>query len=268
MVSWIKFDVNFFEDARALRLFSNNSGYRDISVYMNLLCLAGKLNTGGRFVDDNGVVYTDAALKKLLKLTARSFASALGHLIEVGLIGKSEDGVYYIPDWGKLQNEAALSKMREAKKHKLGREEKDKDTDKDREKEKEGANFKSSLCNKVTDKTLNTSEKTGRDHGNDREITEKTSASPKNEKYFHHDNTPEDVKAYIESGEVALSEEELDELRAALPTSRIYGMVRLIGKYMKPFGREPHNAYRLIMRGYDRQNLSLHPHGYGKFKKC
>ena len=95
-IRWIKLSVNMFDDEKIRIIRTMPDGDKIILIWIQLLCLAGKINDGGEVYVGQRVVYTDDML-----------ATILGCHVTLVRTGKIS-----IANWEKHQNIDALEEMR------------------------------------------------------------------------------------------------------------------------------------------------------------
>ena len=110
-VKWIKIATDIFEDDKMLLIADLPKGDSLVVIWIKLLCLAGKLNTSGVMVMDNGTPYTDKMLASIFNRKISLVKLALQIFEQYGMITFTND-IISISNWGKHQNLDQLEKKR------------------------------------------------------------------------------------------------------------------------------------------------------------
>jgi predicted phage replisome organizer len=111
-VKWIKIVVEMFEDEKILLLESMPEGDTLIVVWFKLLCLCGKSNRAGLLTVTDKLAYTDEMLASVFRRDIKIVRLALQTFEQLEMI-EIIDNAYYVTNWEKHQNTAALKKIRE-----------------------------------------------------------------------------------------------------------------------------------------------------------
>lgn len=110
-VKWIKIATDIFEDDKMLLIADLPKGDSIVVIWIKLLCLAGKLNTSGVMIMDNGTPYTDKMLASIFNRKISLVKAALQIFEKYGMITFTND-IISISNWGKHQNLDQLEKKR------------------------------------------------------------------------------------------------------------------------------------------------------------
>lgn len=110
-VKWIKIATDIFEDDKMLLIAALPKGDSIVVIWIKLLCLAGKLNTSGVMIMDNGTPYTDKMLASIFNRKISLVKSALQIFEQYGMITITNNTIS-ISNWGKHQNLDQLEKKR------------------------------------------------------------------------------------------------------------------------------------------------------------
>ena len=112
-VKWIKVDIDLFENEKIMLIRTDEDADSLIILWLKMLCLAGKKNNHGRFVMDNGLVYTPEIFANVLCCDRALMEKALKLFLEYGMLTE-EDGILFIKNWDEYQDLDALERRREA----------------------------------------------------------------------------------------------------------------------------------------------------------
>lgn len=115
-VKWIKIDTTMYDDAKIKLIDGLPNADKILTIWVKLLCLAGKLNNDGVFVGPRQKPYTAEMLGAVMCRDTDTVKMALDVLEEYELIDII-DGVITIPNWGKHQSIDKLQKQREYQKN-------------------------------------------------------------------------------------------------------------------------------------------------------
>lgn len=112
-VKWIKVYTEMFKDNRKIKdIEAMPKGDTFIVIWFKLLLLAGEINDGGAIYVVPGKAYTDGGLANELRRPVKVVKAALDLFCEYNMIVIT-DGIPYIKNWGKYQNEDGLEFVRE-----------------------------------------------------------------------------------------------------------------------------------------------------------
>ena len=111
-VKWIKLATNMFEDEKIKQIRGLPQADTILVIWVELLCLAGKLNNDGIFIDTKQRPYTPQKFAASFGHDADTIKMALDELQDKDLID-IVDGIVTIPNWGKNQSIDKLRKQRE-----------------------------------------------------------------------------------------------------------------------------------------------------------
>lgn len=111
-VRWIKLATNMFEDEKIKQIRGLPQADTILVIWVELLCLAGKLNNDGIFIDTKQRPYTPQKFAASFGHDADTIKMALDELQDKDLID-IVDGIVTIPNWGKNQSIDKLRKQRE-----------------------------------------------------------------------------------------------------------------------------------------------------------
>ena len=112
-IKWIKVYTEMFKDNRKIKdIEAMPKGDTFIVIWFKLLLLAGEINDGGAIYVVPGKAYTDGGLANELRRPVKVVKAALDLFCEYNMIVIT-DGIPYIKNWGKYQNEEGLEFVRE-----------------------------------------------------------------------------------------------------------------------------------------------------------
>ena len=110
-LKWVKISTTIVSDSKMITLQDSPQGKRLLLLWILLLCLAGELNQGGFFIEENKP-YTIKKFKKHVNETTNFLNYSFKIFLDLGLLGKDEN-TYYIVNWDKHQCEEKLEQRRE-----------------------------------------------------------------------------------------------------------------------------------------------------------
>ena len=111
-VKWIAVAVNMFDDEKMTLIEAMPDADTIIVIWLKILTLAGKLNSGGVLMMSNGLPYTDEMLSTLFRRPLNTVRLALTTFEQFGMIEYVDD-VVAITKWEKWQKVDSLEKIRE-----------------------------------------------------------------------------------------------------------------------------------------------------------
>ncbi len=112
-IQWIKLSVNMFDDEKIKLIRTMPEGNNIVLFWIQLLCLAGKINDGGMVYFGQNLAYSDEMLSTILSIPLNIVRSGLKTLDQFGMIEISDDGVIDITNWEKHQNIDGMAMIRE-----------------------------------------------------------------------------------------------------------------------------------------------------------
>lgn len=112
-IEWIKITTGMFEDEKLEFIQTLPEGDAIITIWIRLLCMAGKCNAGGYIFITEKIPYTDDALASKFRKNVNVIRLALSTLEKMDMIMLNENGVIAITNWAKHQNIDGMEKIRE-----------------------------------------------------------------------------------------------------------------------------------------------------------
>lgn len=114
-VKWIKITTDMFEDNKIRLIDAMPESDAILTCWVRLLCLAGSSNFDGKLYVTETMAYTDEMLATIWHRPISVVRLALETFEKLGMV-QMNNGHIEISNWGKHQNQDALSKIREANK--------------------------------------------------------------------------------------------------------------------------------------------------------
>lgn len=111
-IQWIKLSVNMFDDEKIKLIRTMPEGNNIVLFWIQLLCLAGKINDGGMVYFGQNLAYSDEMLSTILDIPINIVRSGLKTLDQFGMIEISDDGVIDITNWEKHQSTDKMNQMK------------------------------------------------------------------------------------------------------------------------------------------------------------
>lgn len=112
-IKWIKLSVNMFDDEKVKLIRTLPEGESIILIWIQLLCLAGKINDGGLVYMGQNLAYSDEMLATILDHPLNNMRSALKTLEQFEMIQVNNNGFIDIVNWEKHQNIEGMERIRE-----------------------------------------------------------------------------------------------------------------------------------------------------------
>lgn len=100
---WIKLYTDMFDNWKIQLILAMPGGLEMVYLWTRLLCQAGKLNNGGVFEMEDGIVITEDIMAAIFRLPPDTVKHALEVFENLGMI-KRDKGVIMIPDWEEHQS--------------------------------------------------------------------------------------------------------------------------------------------------------------------
>ena len=111
-VTWIKLSVNMFDDEKIKLIRTMPEGEAITLIWVQLLCLAGKINDGGAVYMGQNLAYTDEMLATILGHPVNTMRAAIQAFEQFKMIEVNTNGMIEIANWEKHQNVEAMEEMR------------------------------------------------------------------------------------------------------------------------------------------------------------
>ena len=111
-IQWIKLSVNMFDDEKIKLIRTMPEGNNIVLFWIQLLCLAGKINDGGMVYFGQNLAYSDEMLSTILGIPLNIVRSGLKTLDQFGMIEISDDGLIDITNWEKHQSTDKMNQMK------------------------------------------------------------------------------------------------------------------------------------------------------------
>ena len=111
-IRWIKLSVNMFDDEKIKLIRTMPEGDSIALIWVQILCLAGKINDGGLVYMGQNLAYSDEMLATILDHPVSTMRIALSALDQFGMIDVSNDGTIDVINWGKHQSTDKMLQMK------------------------------------------------------------------------------------------------------------------------------------------------------------
>lgn len=114
-VKWIKISTEMFDNRKIKHLRRLPDGNNIVLIWVMLLTLAGRCNSGGMIFLTENIPYSPKMLADELDFEESTVHLALQSLEQLGMIQSSDSGFLTITGWEKHQNIEGMEKIRESK---------------------------------------------------------------------------------------------------------------------------------------------------------
>jgi predicted phage replisome organizer len=111
-VGWVRLSTGLFDHPKIKILEMNKNGDTFVSLWLRLLCLAGRANDNGMVYVTEGVAYTPDILAAMTGKDVEVITEALELFRKLNMIAVNEEGYIKILGWEKHQNIEGLAKIR------------------------------------------------------------------------------------------------------------------------------------------------------------
>lgn len=118
---WIKVNVSMFRDPKLLLIDDMENSDLIYYVWTSSLLLAGECNMNGCLYISDGIPYSTKMISVVFRRNEEDVKKAYDVLISLGMIERTEDGVYAIKNWEKHQNVESLDKIRKQTRERVAR---------------------------------------------------------------------------------------------------------------------------------------------------
>lgn len=119
-VKWIKITTDMFSNRKIKHLRKLPEGNSIVLIWVMLLTMAGRCNSGGMVFLTENIPYTPKMLADELDFEESTVKLALQALEQLGMI-VTEEGFFAIPGWEEYQNAEGLEKLREQTRKRVAR---------------------------------------------------------------------------------------------------------------------------------------------------
>ncbi len=110
-IQWIKLSVNMFDDEKIKLIRTMPEGESIVMIWVQMLCLAGKINDGGSVYMGQNLAYSDEMLATILNHPLSTMRIALSTLQQFEMIDISNGGLIDIVNWEKHQSTDKMAKI-------------------------------------------------------------------------------------------------------------------------------------------------------------
>lgn len=114
-VKWIKITTDMFDNRKIKHLRRLPDGDSIVLIWVMLLTLAGRCNSGGMIFLTENIPYTPKMLADELDFEESTVQRALNALEQLGMIQTNDNGFIAVTGWEKHQNIEGMEKIRESK---------------------------------------------------------------------------------------------------------------------------------------------------------
>ena len=114
-VKWIKITTDMFDNRKIKHLRRLPDGDSIVLIWVMLLTLAGRCNSGGMIFLTENIPYTSKMLADELDFEESTVQLALNALEQLGMIQTNDNGFIAVTGWEKHQNIEGMEKIRESK---------------------------------------------------------------------------------------------------------------------------------------------------------
>ena len=112
-VKWIKITVDMFDNRKIKHLRRLPDGNNIVLIWVMLLTMAGRCNSGGMIFLTENIPYTPKMLADELDFEEATVQLALKALEQLGMVSTSGNGFLMVDGWEDHQNKEGLDKIRE-----------------------------------------------------------------------------------------------------------------------------------------------------------
>lgn len=111
-IKWVKLDVSMFSNRKIRQIRTLPEGDSTVVIWLQLLCLAGSVNDGGRVYFTEDIPYTERMLSRALEEPEELVKKALRLFAAYGMIEREGDYITIV-NWEKYQSIESLDRIRE-----------------------------------------------------------------------------------------------------------------------------------------------------------
>lgn len=112
-IKWIKLSVNMFDDEKIKLIRTMPEGDSIVVIWVQILCLAGKINDHGAVYMGQNLAYSDEMLSTILGHPLNIMRIALQTLEQFGMIEVDSDGNIDVINWEKHQSTDKMARVKE-----------------------------------------------------------------------------------------------------------------------------------------------------------
>lgn len=112
-IKWIKLSVNMFDDEKIKLIRTLPDGEKIVMIWVQMMCLAGKINDSGSVYMGQNLAYSDEMLATIFNQPLNVVRAALTTLDSFEMIDVSSDGVIDIVNWEKHQNIDGMERIQQ-----------------------------------------------------------------------------------------------------------------------------------------------------------
>lgn len=110
-IKWIKLSVNMFNDEKIKLIRTMPEGDSIALIWIQILCLAGKINDGGLVYMGQNLAYSDEMLATILDHPLNTMRVALSTFEQFGMIDMNNQGEIDIINWEKHQSTDKMARI-------------------------------------------------------------------------------------------------------------------------------------------------------------
>ena len=111
-VKWIKISINMFDDEKVKIIQAMNKGDSILMIWIRLIILAGKVNSGGYLYVNENLPYDNKMLATILNKPLKLIELAIKIFLDLEMIEMTDKGMF-ITNFEKYQNIDGLEKIKE-----------------------------------------------------------------------------------------------------------------------------------------------------------
>lgn len=112
-IKWIKLSVNMFDDEKIKLIRTLPDGDKIVMIWVQMMCLAGKINDGGSVYMGQNLAYSDEMLATIFDQPLNVVRAALSTLDKFEMIHISNDGMIDIVNWEKHQSTDKMAQIKQ-----------------------------------------------------------------------------------------------------------------------------------------------------------
>lgn len=112
-IKWIKLSVNMFDDEKIKLIRTLPDGEKIVMIWVQMMCLAGKINDGGSVYMGQNLAYSDEMLATIFDQPLNVVRAALSTLDSFEMIHISSDGMIDIVNWEKHQSTDKMAQIKQ-----------------------------------------------------------------------------------------------------------------------------------------------------------